>query len=126
MRKAIIIFFTSCSFLLFSQQTKAEFPGGTNAFQKEFMQMVHAYVDTKIYAVDGKFTFIVEIDEAGKMANLKIFPKVRNHEEFLQDMNFALKRIKKKWKPATENGIPKKSTFAFEINFTTDYADHGD
>ena len=76
--------------------SKAEFPGGQDAFRKEFMRMVYAYVDMTAYAVNGKFSFILTIDEKGKMSELKIYPKVRNDEEFKQDMNFAMKRIKKK------------------------------
>ena len=101
--------------------TKAEFPGGDTAFRKEFMRMVHAYVDTKIYAVNGLFTFNITIDENGKMSLLNVLPMVKNSAEFRKDMEFAIKRIKKKWKPATENGVPVKSTKIFKINFTTDY-----
>lgn len=103
---------------------KAQFPNGENAFRKEFMNMVYAYVDVTAYAVNGKFTFIITIDEKGKMTNLKISPKVRNDAEFVQDMTFAMKRIKKKWKPASFNGKPIESKYIFEINFTTDHSDH--
>lgn len=103
--------------------TKAEFPGGENAFRKEFMKMVHAYVDITAYAVNGKFSFILIIDEKGKMSELKIYPKVKNDEEFRQDMDFAMKRIKKKWKPAIKNGVPVSSNIIFEINFTSEHSD---
>lgn len=103
--------------------TKAEFPGGQNAFRNEFMKMVYAYVDVTAYAVNGKFTFVITIDEKGKMSNLKIFPKVKNDEEFKQDMEFAMRRIKKKWKPATQNSVPIESNYIFEINFTTNHSD---
>jgi len=103
--------------------TKAEFPGGQEAFRKEFMKMVHGYVDMTAYAVNGKFSFVLTIDEKGKMSELKIYPKVRNDEEFKQDMDFAVKRIKKKWKPAIKNGVPVSSNIIFEINFTSDHSD---
>lgn len=103
--------------------SKAEFPGGQTAFRKEFMKMVYAYVDITAYAVNGKFSFVLTIDEKGKMSELKIYPKVRNDEEFKQDMNFAMTRIKKKWKPATQNGVPVSSNIIFEINFTSDHSD---
>ena len=35
--------------------TKAEFPGGMEAFRKEFMTMVYGYVDVTAYAVNGHF-----------------------------------------------------------------------
>ncbi|MDP9957099.1 hypothetical protein J2X97_002765 [Epilithonimonas hungarica] len=103
--------------------SKAEFPGGQTAFRNEFMKMVHAYVDITAYAVNGKFSFVLTIDEKGKMSELKIYPKVRNDEEFKQDMNFVMKRIKKKWKPAIKNGVPVSSNIIFEINFTSDHSD---
>ena len=103
--------------------SKAEFPGGQEAFRKEFMKMVHAYVDITAYAVNGKFSFVMTIDEKGKMSELKIYPKVKNDEEFKQDMDFAVKRIKKKWKPAIKNGVPVSSNIIFEINFTSDHSD---
>lgn len=103
--------------------SKAEFPGGQTAFRKEFMKMVHAYVDITAYAVNGKFSFVLAIDEKGKMSELKIYPKVKFGEEFKQDMNFAMKRIKKKWKPAIQNGVPVSSNIIFEINFTSDHSD---
>ncbi len=103
--------------------SKADFPGGQTAFQKEFMKMVHAYVDITAYAVNGKFSFVLIIDEKGKMSELKIYPKVKNDEEFRQDMDFAMKRIKKKWKPAIKNGVPVSSNIIFEINFTSEHSD---
>lgn len=103
--------------------SKAEFPGGQEAFRKEFMKMVHGYVDMTAYAVNGKFSFILTIDEKGKMSELKIYPKVRNDEEFKQDMDFAVKRIKKKWKPAIKNGVPVSSNIIFEINFSSEHSD---
>jgi len=106
-----------------SADSKAEFPGGQAAFQKEFMKMVHAYVDITAYAVNGKFSFVLTIDEKGKMSELKIHPKVKFDKEFKQDMNFAMKRIKKKWKPAIKNGVPVSSNIIFEINFTSDHSD---
>lgn len=90
------------------------------------MRMVHGYVDVRVYAVNGLFTFNISIDETGKMKLLDVIPKVRNSEDFQKDMEFAMKRIKKKWKPATQNGIPVKSNYIVKINFTTDHADHGD
>ncbi len=104
----------------------SEFHGGDQAFINEFMRMVYAYVDTSIYAVNGKFTFQISIGKDGKASILNIAQKVKNYQLFFEDMGFALKRVKKKWKPATKDGVPVESSRIFEINFTTDYADHGD
>lgn len=108
------------------QNRQAEFPGGENAFRNEFMKMVHGYFDITAYAVNGKFSFIITIDEQGKPSDLQIYPKVKNDEEFRQDMTFAMKRIKKKWKPAIKDGVPISSNRIIEINFSSDHADHGE
>ena len=129
-----ILFFISLIFGIFvytqdvtnNIYNRPEFPGGENAFREEFMRMVHGYVDVRVYAVNGLFTFNISIDETGKMKLLDVIPKVRNSEDFQKDMEFAMKRIKKKWKPAIQNGIPIKSKYILKINFTTDHADHGD
>lgn len=109
-----------------SLSQQSEFPGGDQAFMNEFMRMVYAYVDTSIYAVNGKFIFQISISKDGKTSILNIAPKVKNYQMFFEDMGFALKRVKKKWKPATKDGVQIESSRIFEINFTTDYADHGD
>lgn len=104
--------------------SKAEYPGGQEVFHNEFMRMVYAYVDLTAYAVNGKFSFVITIDKNGKMSEMKIYPKVKYDEEFKQDMNFAMKRLKKKWKPAIQNGVPVSSNIIFDINFSSEHADH--
>jgi len=69
---------------------KAEFPGGT-AFQKEFMNMVHAF---------------------------------KNNEMFVDDIKYAAKKVKGKWKPAVKNGIPEDSEPVMKVNFSHNTYDH--
>jgi len=104
----------------------AEFPGGDSAFSKEFLKMIHAYIDLGLYAVNGKFVFTFDVDENGKVINLKVLPKVKNSEMFIEDMQFAVKKVKKKWKPAVKNGKPVLSQKIISIYFTSDHFDHGD
>ncbi len=104
----------------------AEFPGGDSAFSKEFLKMIHAYIDLGLYAVNGKFVFTFDVDENGKVINLKVLPKVKNSEMFIEDMQFAMKKVKKKWKPAVKNGKPVLSQKIISIYFTSDHFDHGD
>jgi hypothetical protein len=111
-----------------SQQTsenykKAEFPGGDEAFQTEFMNMVHAYVDTALYAIQGKVTFIFNIDAKGKINKIDVLPKFKNNEMFIDDMNYAVKKVKGKWKPAMQNGVPVDSKFIMKVNFSHDVYD---
>jgi hypothetical protein len=41
-----------------------------------------------------------------KSGNLDVLPKVKNSEMFIEDMEFAIKKVKKKWKPAMKDGQP--------------------
>ncbi|MCW3160853.1 energy transducer TonB [Chryseobacterium oryctis] len=104
----------------------AEFPGGDDAFTKEFLRMVHAYIDLRKYAVNGQFVFVFDVNTDGKIGNLDVLPKVKNSEMFIEDMDFAIRKVKKKWKPAIKDGNPVISKKVIKINFTSDHFDHGD
>lgn len=56
----------------FSVTEKAEFPGGDAAFSKEFLKMIHGYIDLRKYAVNGQFTFLFDVNTEGKVDNLKL------------------------------------------------------
>jgi hypothetical protein len=131
----LILFLLFISFNAFSQETKtqdqntaytqkAEFPGGDDAFQKEFMNMVHAYIDMALYAVQGQVTFIFNIDEKGKISSLDALPKFKNNEMFIDDMKYAVKKVKGKWKPAMKDGVPVNSKYILKVNFSTNTYDH--
>ncbi|AZA91516.1 hypothetical protein EG343_13160 [Chryseobacterium nakagawai] len=103
---------------------KAEFPGGEDAFRKEFLNMVYAYVDVALYAIQGEVTFIFNINSKGKIDKLDILPKFKNNEMFIDDMKYALKRVKGKWSPATKSGIPVDSKAIMKIRFNNNTYDH--
>ena len=139
MKKTIITLFLFFSgFKGYSQKTQvqnqfqkenitsqtAEFPGGDSAFADEFLKMIHAYIDLQKYAVNGKFVFVFDVDTDGKVGNLDVLPKVENSEMFIDDMKFAIKKVKKKWKPAVKNGQPVISKKVIKINFISDHFDH--
>lgn len=105
---------------------KAQFPGGDDAFRKEFFKMVHGYIELRQYAVNGIFYFTFKIDATGKIKKLDISPKVKNSEMFIEDMLFAMKKVKGKWKPAQRNGKPIESNYIMSINFISDHFDYGD
>lgn len=88
---------------------KAEFPGGEDAFRKEFLNMVYAYVDVALYAIQGEVTFIFNINSKGKIDKLDILPKFKNNEMFIDDMKYALKRVKGKM----ESGNKKRYSGRF-------------
>ncbi|NIF07276.1 hypothetical protein F3J23_17795 [Chryseobacterium sp. Tr-659] len=103
---------------------KAEFPGGEEAFKKEFLNMVHAYIDMALYAVQGEVTFIFNINSKGKIDHLDVLPKFKNNEMFIDDMKFALKKVKGKWSPATKSGVPVDSKAIMKIRFEHNVYDH--
>ncbi|WP_300690657.1 energy transducer TonB [Chryseobacterium sp.] len=103
---------------------KAEFPGGDDAFRKEFLNMVHAYIDVALYAIQGQVTFLFNINSKGKIDKVDILPRFRNDETFIDDMKFALKKVKGKWTPATKNGVPVDSKLIMKINFQNNVYDH--
>ncbi|SDL51813.1 energy transducer TonB [Chryseobacterium taihuense] len=88
--------------------------------------MIYAYIDLGLYAVNGTFVFTFDVDENGKVINLEVLPKVKNSDMFIEDMQFAIKKVRKKWKPAVRNGKPVLSQKIISINFTSDHFDHGD
>ncbi|MBU4538963.1 MAG: energy transducer TonB [Weeksellaceae bacterium] len=105
---------------------KAKFPGGDKAYREELFKMIHAYIDLQKYAVNGVFHFMFDIDVNGKIKNLQVYPKVQNSEMFIDDMLFAMKRVKTKWKPAMRDNKPVESKYVLKINFISDHFDHGD
>ncbi|MFC3159802.1 TonB protein C-terminal [Chryseobacterium arachidis] len=107
-----------------SNYQKAEFPGGDEAFQKEFMNMVHAYIDMALYAIQGQVTFVFNIDPKGKIDKVDVLPKFKNNEMFIDDMKYAVKKVKGKWKPAVKNGIPVDSKFVMKVTFNHNTYDH--
>ena len=134
MNKYFFVLFLLIGFKSFSQDlkpnvenaainSKAEFPGGDSAFSKEFHRMIHGYIDLRKYAVNGQFTFLFDISTEGKVENVNVLPKVKNSELFIEDMEFAIKKVKKKWKPAMQNGLPVVSKKVIKINFTSDHID---
>ncbi|MFZ4931375.1 energy transducer TonB [Chryseobacterium sp. Mn2064] len=103
---------------------KAEFPGGEEAFRKEFMNMVYAYIDVALYAIQGEVTFLFNINSKGKIDKVDIMPRFKNDESFIDDMKFALKKVKGKWQPATKNGVPIDSKLIMKIRFQNNVYDH--
>lgn len=86
--------------------------------------MVHAYIDVALYAIQGQVTFLFNINSKGKIDKVDILPRFRNDETFIDDMKFALKKVKGKWTPATKNGVPVDSKLIMKINFQNNVYDH--
>lgn len=93
------------------------FDGGINAFRNEVMKRV----DVSDFFVKGKGKVTVEVtftvNEEGEMANLKLENSsgLKEYDEMILQ---SVKRIKKKWKPATVHGIPLKYNFRMPLSFS--------
>lgn len=103
--------------------TKAEFPGGEEAFVKLLKKYTSAYLDRNSYSLNGTFFLSFDVDKDGKMKNIMVEPKVQNAEMFIVDLKFSLLRIKTPWVPASCAGIPVSSRVRLKLNFTTDFSD---
>ena len=138
MKKLLIFLALITNAILFSQEQKtetavpqykeivykkAQFPGGDNAYRNELYRMIHGYMDLSTYAANGTFVFSFDVDVDGKVKNLKVTPKVKNSELFIEDMLFCMKKIKTKWIPATQDGKSVESKYSLKINFITDHLD---
>jgi len=88
------------------------------------MDMLHAYVDTQSYAINGKVTFVINISPDGKMNRLDVLPKIKNAEMFIDDVKYAMKKIKGKWKPAMKDSTPVDSKMVVKVDFSTNGYDH--
>lgn len=99
------------------------FSMGEESFRTELSRNLLQYLDNEQYAVNGRFSLVFEINSNGELNNIQIFPKVKNGEMLYKDIEFALKRIKNKWIPATCNGVSVNSKLRLKINFGTENFD---
>lgn len=107
-----------------SYTQRAKFSGGDETFRKQFIDMLYAYVDTRSYAINGEMTFLINISSEGKMNKLDVVPKIKNSEMFIDDVKYAMKKIKGKWTPAMYGDAPVDSKIIIKVNFSTNAYDH--
>jgi hypothetical protein len=120
----VVVLLLFLGFKGFSQETKAEYEGGNAVFANKFMEMLYAYVDVQSYAIEGTVTYIINVDKTGKASHLDIIPKIKNGDMFVDDSQYALKKVKGKWKPATKDGIAVSSKYIMKVNFKSNTYDH--
>jgi hypothetical protein len=101
----------------------AAIPGGIKAFRKEVRESLINYLDWESYNPKGTFIISFAVDTDGDITNVDIEPKVENNKILLEDIKFALKKIKGKWIPAKTNGVPVRSWFRMPFNFKSSERD---
>lgn len=103
--------------------TKAEFPGGEQAFKKELFQQILRSIDREAYTINGRFYVLLDVDSNGKLSKVQFGPKVQNGEMLFADLEYAVFNIKSLWSPAKCNGIPVASRQKLALLFTTESYD---
>ena len=101
----------------------AQYPGGDDLFKQVVFKNMMTYMDNDVYAVNGTFSFIFEIGKDGKIKSFDLFPKVQNGDMLYKDLNFAMKRLQVKFKPAECNEQPIESKLRLKVDFRTENFD---
>ena len=86
-----------------------------------FRKQLIANLDLKRFQWNDRFTVEAEfiISKEGKMKDI-VLKKKTGQEEFDRMIFYAFKDMKKKWKPATINGVPIDFRFQYMLTATTD------
>lgn len=103
--------------------TYAEFPGGESAFRAQFQELLQNYLSNDVYAINGLFQFIMDIDASGNLRYLSLRSEVKNDYLLLRDLQLMLDSFKEKWSPALCNGVPAHSKIRLKVSFKTEYFD---
>ncbi|MEJ8597921.1 hypothetical protein JSO62_04350 [Riemerella anatipestifer] len=117
--KPIFVADNKCS----SNYEHARFEGGDALFSKDLAKYLVAYLDKDTYYAKGLFSINLEIDEKGRVGKTEVLPRLKNDDYFQTDVRYAIKRVKKAWKPATCNGVPVKSNIKIKTLFSPESYD---
>ncbi len=101
----------------------AQYPGGEETFKKEVLKQMNGYLSNDAYAVNGAFIFLFSINQDGSIKNFNLKPTVQNGDMLFRDLNFIVKKLQTKWKPATCNGQTIESRFRLKVDFRTENFD---
>ena len=97
----------------------AEFEGGVKSFKKTLASYMYDYLNSDMYKLNGDFSFVITIDETGKITEVVGYPSVPNSKYFFEDMQYVFRRIIQNWSPATCNGQPIPSQIKINIHFNS-------
>lgn len=92
----------------------ADYPGGINEFRQEFARNFNANIfnSKRPQKITTELRFIIE--KSGDIKEFEISGS--DYPEFRKEVERTIKRIVKKWKPATKNGIPIRYVFTMPIS----------
>lgn len=92
----------------------AEYPGGMQAFYVMVQKKMKYPVNARNNGVTGKVLVQFEINEVGKVVNVKIF---KSDAEALNNEAMRVIKLSKDWKPGKERGQPNKQKIIMPIIF---------
>jgi hypothetical protein len=95
------------------------FEGGIPVYKETLRKYMYDYLNSEFYVLNGDFTFILTIDQTGKVINIEGSPKVANSEVFFDDMKYVVRRIKKNWVSASCNGQAVTSQVKIKMSFSS-------
>ena len=86
-----------------------------------FWKQLKSNMDLRRFRWEDRFTIEAEfiITKEGKLEDI-VLTKKTGLEEFDRMLFYAFKSMKKKWKPATVNGIPVDFRYKYHLTATTD------
>lgn len=97
----------------------ASFEGGASAYKELLKKYMYDYLNSDYYTISGDFTFILTIDDKGKVTKVEGTPKIANSQIFFEDMKYVVRRIKRNWSPATCNAKAIISKMKLKMNFSS-------
>lgn len=103
--------------------TPAAFEGGAEAYKTLLKKYMYNYLNSDLYRLNGDFSFLLSIDENGRVTDVEGSPKVANSSIFFDDMKYVVRRIKPNWNPAKCDGKPVTSQIKIKMNFSSATAD---
>jgi len=97
----------------------AGFDGGVSVYKEMLRRFMYDYLNSDFYVLNGEFTFTLTIDENGIVKDIEGSPKIANSQYFYDDMKYIVKRIKKRWTPASCNGQPIASQIKVKMSLSS-------
>ena len=101
-----------CDFSLI--QTKPEYPGGIEAFRQMIANNLKYPKEAADKGIEGNVFLQFNIDESGKLTDLKI---IRGVNPYLDREAYRVVSLSETWKPGTYHGKKVKVNYTFPVVF---------
>lgn len=95
------------------------FNNGSLDFRKTLEDKMFRNLNSNLYVLNGRFYFVFNIDNQGKITDVEGFPKVDNSEYFFDDMKKMVSENKMQVIPAKCDGQNVDSKLKVNINLNS-------